>query len=253
MNQNDKILHLATLTGYYVLCCGGETYRVEDTICRILLNYKMENVNAFTSPTVVIASCMYEGKTYTKVLRVNNRSADMDMMDKLNQLSRDSKDIDIDEFEKRLNEIIISENKDDIKSVLYAGLVALGFTLFFKGSIIDAVYSFLLGVVVKVIIILLKKKEINNFMVTLISSFLITIFSLYLEDNNLIASKDIVIIGTIMLLVPGLAITNAIKDFLSNDLVSGTTRAMEAFVIAVFVAVGSGLALAIWIKLGGLI
>ena len=253
MNQNDKILHLATLTGYYVLCCGGETYRVEDTICRILSNYKMENVNAFTSPTVVIASCMYEGKTYTKVLRVNDRSADMDMMDKLNQLSRDSKDIDVDEFERRLNKIILSENKEDIKTVLFAGLVAFGFTLFFKGSIIDSMFSFLLGSIVKILIIFLKKKEINNFMITLVASFMITISSLFLKSNNLIASKDIVIIGTIMLLVPGLAITNAIKDFLSNDLVSGTTRAMEAFIIAIFVAVGSGLALTFWIKLGGLI
>lgn len=37
-------------------------------------------------------------------------------------------------------------------------------------------------------------------------------------------------IGTIMLLVPGLVLTNAIRDLVSGDLISGLSRAAEALV-----------------------
>ena len=64
---------------------------------------------------------------------------------------------------------------------------------------------------------------------------------------------DKVIIGSIMLLVPGLAITNAIRDTIAGDLVSGIARAVEAFLTAIGVAVGTGVILSFWINtFGGL-
>ena len=56
-----------------------------------------------------------------------------------------------------------------------------------------------------------------------------------------------------MLLVPGLAITNAIRDTIAGDLVSGIARAVEAFLTAIGVAVGTGVILSFWINtFGGL-
>ena len=55
-----------------------------------------------------------------------------------------------------------------------------------------------------------------------------------------------------MLLVPGMIITNAIRDTISGDLVSGLTKAAEAILIAVSIAVGTGMVMNIWINhLGG--
>ena len=54
-----------------------------------------------------------------------------------------------------------------------------------------------------------------------------------------------------MLFVPGLAITNAIRDTIAGDLVSGLTRAAEAFFVAISIAVGTGIVLSLWIALGG--
>ena len=42
---------------------------------------------------------------------------------------------------------------------------------------------------------------------------------------------DPIIIGSIMPLVPGVAITNAIRDTIQGDLVAGNSRATEAFLI----------------------
>ena len=54
-------------------------------------------------------------------------------------------------------------------------------------------------------------------------------------------SIDTLIISVIMLLVPGLAITTAIRDTVSGDLVSGLARTAEALFVAVAIALGSGL------------
>jgi uncharacterized membrane protein YjjP (DUF1212 family) len=57
---------------------------------------------------------------------------------------------------------------------------------------------------------------------------------------------DKIIIGSIMLLVPGLSITNAIRDTIAGDLVAGISRGLEAFLVAVAIAVGSGVTIKLW-------
>ena len=59
------------------------------------------------------------------------------------------------------------------------------------------------------------------------------------------------IIGSIMLLVPGLAITNALRDTISGDLLAGLTRATEAFLVAISIAVGTGSVIGFWISMFG--
>lgn len=54
-----------------------------------------------------------------------------------------------------------------------------------------------------------------------------------------------------MLLVPGLAITNAIRDTMAGDLVAGLTRSAEAFLIALAIAIGTGVVLSFWFNLYG--
>ncbi|MDO5084811.1 MAG: threonine/serine exporter family protein [Erysipelotrichaceae bacterium] len=251
MNKQDRILHLATLTGFYLLESGGETYRVEDTICRILQNYGMKEVSAFTSPTVIISSCMDDERSYSKVLRVNRSKANLQRIDLLNQLSRDSDKLSIDEFEARLQHIIQQPTYPAWIEIACAGIIALGFTLFFNGIVLDALAAFVIGCFVQALHGFINKKALNPFVGVAITSFVITFFALLGYKYHLVVDYNLVIIGTIMLLVPGLAITNAIKDFLSGDLVSGTTRGFEAFLIAIFVALGSGMALTIWLRLGG--
>ena len=68
-------------------------------------------------------------------------------------------------------------------------------------------------------------------------------------------NMDTVIISCIMPLVPGVAITNAIRDTLRGDYISGGARALEAFVTAAAVAIGAGAGMAsmnLFLQGGGL-
>jgi len=62
-----------------------------------------------------------------------------------------------------------------------------------------------------------------------------------------------IIAGCIMLFVPGVAITNSIRDFLSGDMVSGLGRMAEAFITAVSLAAGAGIILKLWNVFGGIV
>ncbi|MHB9093367.1 MAG: threonine/serine exporter family protein, partial [Eubacteriales bacterium] len=57
---------------------------------------------------------------------------------------------------------------------------------------------------------------------------------------------DKIIVGALLPLVPGVALTNAVRDFISGDLLSGTLRMAEALLIAVALAGGVGFALALY-------
>ena len=61
-----------------------------------------------------------------------------------------------------------------------------------------------------------------------------------------VMNLDTVIIGSIMPLVPGVAITNAVRDTFQGDYISGCARLLEAFLKAAFVALGIGIALSVF-------
>ena len=51
--------------------------------------------------------------------------------------------------------------------------------------------------------------------------------------------------------LPGVAFVKGLRDLISGDLVSGMSRVSEAFLTAGAIAVGVGVVLDFWIKIGG--
>ena len=79
----------------------------------------------------------------------------------------------------------------------------------------------------------------------------LTSAALFLHQLGIIRNTDSVIIGSLMLLVPGLAITNAVRDSIGGDLLAGIIRAIEACLIAVAIALGAGVTMSIWLSVSG--
>lgn len=62
-----------------------------------------------------------------------------------------------------------------------------------------------------------------------------------------------VIISDLMILVPGIAFVNSIRDFTSGDLIAGTSRFTEVVMVAASLAVGTGIVLKAFMSLGGVV
>ena len=97
-----------------------------------------------------------------------------------------------------------------------------------------------IGVMVKLLLILFERLNFGSFIRYLLSGAILALLSI-ISASILSSDRDIVIISTIMLLVPGLTITNAIRDSINGDVISGLVRGTEAIFIAVAIAVGTGL------------
>ncbi|MFI3284334.1 MAG: threonine/serine exporter family protein [Erysipelotrichaceae bacterium] len=244
--MEDKILQTATLAGRSLLESGAETHRVEDTIVRICNQYQLENTHCFSTLTGIMVSGEKNGKNYAIVTRVTSRSTNLQKIVDINALSRNACNLTIQEFEEKLHQILKHPSATLLQNVLFGFLACFGFNLLFEGCLMDSFYAGVFGAVIRYLTIKLNDYNINAFFSITSLAALATFMALICNQFNLLENYNTTIIATIMLLVPGLAITNAIYDSLAGDLVSGTTRAIEAIIIAISIALGSGTATYVW-------
>lgn len=242
INCND-LARAATRAGMILLESGAETYRVEDTMKRICLSYGAQVVDSYATPTLLIISFSLDDELVHNVKRTQLKEVNLSKIDKVNDLSRSISEhhIELSKFNEILEQIDCEPKYKKIILISAATICTFGFALFFGGTLKDAVASLALGALLKLFTLQIDRIDFNSFFKYLISGAMVTLISIYFSKWHLCDNLDTIIISVDMLLVPGLAITNAIRDTVSGDLVSGVARTTEAIFIAVAIALGSGL------------
>ena len=84
-----------------------------------------------------------------------------------------------------------------------------------------------------------------------IISFAAGLFTILMIAAGLGAHQDKIMIGGIMLLIPGIAMTNSVRDMLTGDIVTGTLRLTNSLLQAA--AIACGFALSLMITGGGIL
>ena len=140
-----------TKAGMILLESGAETFRVEDTMKRIVLAYGAGSVDAYATPTLLIISFSLDGELFHNVKRTNIKEVDLTKIDRVNNLSRqlERTNMSLEEFNKKLDEINTSPHYKPITQMLAAAICTFGFAFFFGGTLKDAISSFVLGFVLK--------------------------------------------------------------------------------------------------------
>lgn len=249
----NRLLKFSSTAGKLMLQSGGETYRVEETVSRICQSFDVDEVEVFASPTAVMISILVNGKVHSIVKRINSRGIDLDMVHNINSLSREIyiNRLSLSTCEDKLKDICQENSYSLNKTLFYSGVATSTFTILFGGGFNEFIFAFFIGVLTKFLSISLKRFNLNEFFVNAICGCIVSISALLCLRFGLISEADKLIAGSIMLLVPGLALTNSIRDLLEGQLVSGLTRAAEAFFIGLSAAVGTGYVLHFYLKLGG--
>lgn len=253
MDLTNRVLEFASDVGVLLLQSGGETYRVEETIERICEAYNIKKAGVFATPTAVIVSATVDGDIKSVVKRIKSRKTDLNKVYEINSLSRRivRDKITIDESEKRLKEIENGVFYSDRKIIFFSGMATAVLTVLFGGTLADMAASFLIGCMVRCIIFALGKLSLNDFFINMISAGAIASAAIIFKETEIIKSIDKVIMGSIMLLVPGLPLTNAIRDILDGELLSGGMKIEEVAIIGVAVTIGMCFVLNLYIKYGG--
>ena len=241
----SKLLDMATDLGYELAMSGAETFRVEDSISRVLAAYGIE-AEVFAIPNYLIVSIVTaDGTPMTRMRRIGSHDNDLDAVEKFNGLSRAICNRKPDP-EMGLGWLQLVREKITAYplAVELAGdfLGAGGFTLLFGGSMMDALWGGICGIAVGVISRALRKLDANPFFRTIAASFFMAILAYGLNLAGLCQNPDAVTIGALMLLVPGLLFTNAMRDIIYGDTNSGINRIVQVALTAIAIALGTAVA-----------
>ena len=117
-------------------------------------------------------------------------------------------------------------------------VIAGAFTLFFGGNIIEALISLFIGAIVRLSLFFSEKIISNKIFNKFFATVIITLCAFLTVELGWITSVDKVVIGNIMTLIPGIGLTNAIRDLFTGDSIAGLLRSIEAVLTAFAIAAG---------------
>lgn len=241
----NTLLDLVADLGYRLAMCGAETYRVEESVNRIMSSYGIES-EVFAIPNCLIVSiAASNGLPMTRMRRIGHHGNDLDGVERYSNLSRRicSEQPDPETAVKWLKEMD-SQKVNYRLPVFMLGtfIAALGFCLLFGGSFADSLCAGVCGILVGLLNRLLNNLKVNPFFNTIASAFLLALAAYGMGAIEIANNTDTVVIGTLMFLVPGLLITNAMRDIIFGDTNSGVNRIVQVLLVAIAIALGTGAA-----------
>lgn len=238
-----EIIEVCLLAGRIMLKNGAETYRVEDTMTRIAKAYGVEDSDSFVTPTGIIFSLEGREPTKTKLIRIIDRTTNLEKVLKVNDISRkiSSGYISLQEAYHLLKEIDKEGPTYTIWGQVVAAAIASGcFLIMFQGIWKDFLAAVIAGGAGFLCSVYFHRVVQIKFFAEFLASVLVGLIAFGAVYIGFGAETDKIIIGSVMPLVPGLLITNAVRDLMAGHLVSGISKGAEAFLTAF--AIGSGIA-----------
>ncbi len=244
----SKLLQYVLDIAEEMLVAGAEVNRVEDSIERMLTAYgcDFDRVNAFIMTiNIQVTFEDPDGNIITQIRRVKRSDTNFDRLDYLNDLSRYvcANTPALDELRARYLEVMNRPHNPGWIKYLSSVMVAGGFAVFFGGSVFDGFCSAVVGMLIVFLQKKLSRFNINQMAIIFFTSVIAGLASIFICALGL-ANLDKVLIGEIMLLIPGVAMTNSVRDMLLGDIATGLTKLANALLIAGAIAMGFSVPLA---------
>ena len=250
-NFDSELIDILLDFGEAMLGSGAEIARVEDSLSRMGNAYGAEKTNAFViNSSIELTVRFSDGETVTRTRRIRaSGGTDFEKLRRLNALSRRCvmQRMPVEALRGEVDEIrnaVISP----LKSYIGSALAASAFSIFFGGSLLDALISGLFGLLICWLQIRFAPLTPNKVFFLFLSSVLtgtgICLVNLLIPGLQI----DKIIIGDIMLLIPGIAITTAVRDTLIGETIAGITRLADCLVWAAALAAGFMLVIGVFAR-----
>ncbi|WP_170291847.1 threonine/serine exporter family protein [Heliobacterium mobile] len=255
--ERYDVLRLAMTAGEIMLVNGGETYRVEDTIRRICKAGGLTGEEAFVTPTGIFLTVddIKGEPPLSMVRRIPVRTIDLNKIARVNDFSRRFAQgrMTVQDGTEELAEIRREVTYNERWTLAASAVGAAASTMLLGGGVQDLALGAIVGFSTMAFLHRLTMLQTTHFLKEFVGGAFAAILALILvKFIGLFAGQvaffqpDKIILGTLYLLVPGVTLTNAIRDLISGDLVAGVVRGIDALLVAGALAGGSGFVLAFW-------
>ncbi len=253
-SNNKEILTLAVEIGDALLRSGSEIYRVEDTLFHILDAFGLENFDVYVLSNGIFASANEDKEDGCSIIRhVPLSDVHLGKIAALNQLSREICDhsCDIEEAWERLAACkSIPEPKPWVQG-LSCGIGCGCFCAIFGGGFFDSIFALILGIFLQYMRMDHENRKVSKFMTNIVGSAFLTAASLLLLNLKLPVMQDKIVIGGIVPLLPGIALTTSIRDLFNGDYLSGAIHLLDALLTGMCIAVGVGFVIIVYQHIPG--
>ena len=237
----EDVLSFAMDLGKSMIRCGAEISRVEETVVRICRAYGMQQTDVFSIVSVIVATTRGpDGRETTQSRRIYSYAINFMQLEKLNALSRRvcADPADPAAAREELDKI----NSDPVRlhptACIGYILGASAFTVFFGGSWKDALAAAPIAVILWLIGSLVKVHGMSKLFVTALSSATAGFLALGFVRLGLADNAGMIMIGDIMVIIPGLMLIHSVREMLCGDLMSGLLRLLESLILALAIACG---------------
>lgn len=239
--EQHTLVHIFLDIGEMMLCSGAEIGRVEDTIKRLGKAYGVKRTNIWVITSAMITTIRFnDGREITQSRRISKyEDTNLERVEKLNKLSRIccSNTVDINQLRTEVKKI--QQNSISVpKEIIGYAIVAASFAVFFGGNYLDSVISAIIAILIyflqKFFVSFCPNKMFFLFFAAFVSGSVICCIGKFIPIVNV----DKIMIGDIMLMIPGIAITNSVRNMLIGDTISGAVRFVESALWAIGIAFG---------------
>lgn len=238
-----ELLEFAVSLANKLQACGAETYRVEETLSRIIEAYGVKKTDSFVIPSCIMASLETEdGQVLTKIRRLKSGETLIDGIERYIALSRR---ICAEKPSMREARRLLRETERSVRRYgplvyfLSAFFIGFGFGVFFGGTLLEALSSAICGVCTAAAVRFMGKLNANAFFSSFVCSFILGFIANTLTAAGLGRNADVATIGAMMMLVPGFLFTNSLRDVIYGDTMSGVNRLVQVLLIAVALVIGT--------------
>ena len=243
----DKLLNLGTELGRRLMSSGAEIYRVEESVQRLLTAYGLAP-QVFAIPNCLIVSVNSpDGHPITRMCRIPPHGTDIELLERCNALCRQlcRAPLPVEEAQALVDRLEPESRRFGPGMTLAGYAAASGFfALFFGGGVPDGLCAALCGLAVGCCMLFGRRLTGgNSFFHTAVCAALAAGLAMLLARLGLGINSEAVTIGTLMVLVPGMALTNAMREIMAGDVISGLNRSAEAILTAAAIALGTAVPL----------
>lgn len=240
--DSQRLLECAMDVGEALLRSGAEIYRVEDSVGRILNAYGARRADVFAIPSVIIASLTMPGEgQITQTRRILSSETNLDALSQVNDLCRRvcAQRPEPEQIDAELKAILARKPYPwFVRWAAYA-LIAMAFAVFFGGGWPEGLAAGAVGALLFLAVEGMKKLGVGSVFPQLLGAAVLAALTLLAARLAPGLRTDKVVIGNIMLLIPGVELTNGMRDLFSGDVLAGLLHIGEAVFLATIVALGA--------------
>ena len=253
----DKVLFTRSLTlvldaGQTLLENGSEVFRVQQTMEIMARSLGIEDFNVYVLTNGIFASARSPDSSESLTRHVPLVSIHLGRVEAVNELSRElaAGKLNLDEAEQRLQDARALPPAPPRVLRLAGAAGAACFGYLFGGGLAEALVAGIAGYLEVVVSQQLSAHKINRIFTISVAAVVVTACAISMRLLLLPGLQvNFAIIGALMVLTPGVALTMGIRDILNADYLSGSIRLLDAVLVAGSIACGVAIA---WLAARGL-